>query len=91
MRCVGLAVARCSRYPQLPFDKQRCPGAQVVVPHVQTPLEQVPALPALQLGSPEHTQLLELQPKPAAHLRPQEPQLAASFERFLQPPIWQQT
>jgi len=83
--------ARTSSYPQLPFDRQRCPAAQVLLPHVQTPFEHVPALPALQPGLPEQTQLLELQLKPAGHFRPQAPQLAASFERFLQPPLWQQT
>jgi hypothetical protein len=76
----------------VPFGWQRCPAGQVPPGHVQMPPEQVPLVPALQLGSPEHTQLPELHTNPVGQARPQAPQLVMLVDRSKQPAgFWQQT
>jgi hypothetical protein len=58
----------------------------VFAPQRQTPLPQVPALPALQLVSPAHAQAPAAHEKPGAHAWPHAPQLAGFVIRSAQPP-----
>jgi len=78
-------MAVLSIQPQLPFGKQRWPRAHVVVPQVQTPALQVPALPASQSALASHSQTDALQAKPGGQARPHAPQLSVAVSRSRHP------